>query len=282
MHCKACNTRISSTTRTCPHCGHAQPQARFSDQSARSQPTDDPADSHSRLSPSSFTTSAVPEVADMDVDLDDEVELPLEDAMAMGGDDSLRSGARPAPSSVPASKPAAAAVAKPVPARSERRRSGGDRRVGSAGRRESDQSAEAGSSAVAGMAIDAEQLRHLIGEQPDLLESGLRVLGEEGRRQVGIGYGTEVGEIDLLARSESGDWVIVMVAGDDDGSTLVSDVLHRVGWVRKHLAEPGDRVRAILLLDRVDEALGYAAAAVSDTISFRTWRVSIQFEPVDV
>lgn len=216
----------------------------------------------------------------MDVDLDDEVELPLEDAMAMGGDDSLRSGTRPVPTS--AAVPKQTAAAKPAPVRNERRRSGGDRRTESAGRREADQSAESGSGAVAAMAIDAEQLRHLIGEQPDLLESGLRVLGEEGRRQVGIGYGTEVGEIDLLARSESGDWVIVMVAGDDDGSTLVSDVLHRVGWVRKHLAEPGDRVRAILLLDRVDEALGYAAAAVSDTISFRTWRVSIQFEAVDV
>ncbi len=208
------------------------------------------------------------------MDLDEEVELPLEDAMAMGGDDSLRSGSKQA-----VKQPAAA---KPVPARNERRRSGVDRRVESGGRRETDQSTEAAPSLVAALPMDAEQLRHLIGEQPDLLEPGLRVLGEEGRRQVGIGYGTEVGEIDLLARSESGDWVIVMVAGDDEGSKMVSDVLHRVGWVRKHLCEPGDRVRAILLLDRVDEALGYAAAAVADTISFRTWRVSIQFEAIDV
>jgi hypothetical protein len=226
------------------------------------------------LSPSSFTAQDTSERADLDVDLDEEVELPLEDAMAMGGDDSLRSRA-PGASTPPR-------ATKPAPARAERRRSGTDRRAGGSGRREADKTGDDVSSATAALPLDAEQLRHLIGEQPDVLEPGLRVLGEEGRRQVGIGYGTEVGEIDLLARSESGDWVIVMVAGEGKGSQMVSDVLHRVGWVRKHLCEPGDRVRAILLLDRVDEELGYAAAAVADTIAFRTWRIAIQFDPVDV
>ena len=275
MNCKACNTRVSPGTRACPHCGHAQPQVRFSDQSSRSQPTDDPADSHSRLSPSSFTSTSASESGELDVELEDEVELPLEDAMAMGADDSLRSGARPS-----SARPSGAS--NPTPSKAERRRSGRDRRAEPEGRRESDRVSEVAASPIAALPMDAEQLRHLIGEQPDLLEPGLRVLGEEGRRQVGIGYGTEVGDIDLLARSEAGDWVVVMVSASGEGSRLVSDVLHRVGWVRKHLCEPGDQVRAIVLLDRVDEELGYAAAAVANTIAFRTWRVSIQFESVDV
>jgi hypothetical protein len=268
VNCKACNTRLPDGGRICPHCGHAHPRSEFIGQSSRSSSGSvrDPGSSASRLSPSNATYEPEPE---------EEVELPLEDAMAIGKDRSTSARPRPAgggdgasrrPPSSSGIDPAARRREKPSPParKPAPRKSSGD-----------------GSASVP-MPLDAEALRHLIGEQPGLLESGLRVLGEEGRKRVGIGYGTEVGEIDLLARSDSGDWVVVMVADADAGPSLVSDVLHRVGWVRKHLCEEGDAVRAIVLLERMDEALGYAATAVADTIDFRTWRVSIEFERVEV
>lgn len=280
MNCKACNTRLPGGARVCPHCGHAQPRNQFIDQPSRSQPPQpqDPGSSASgRLSPSTLSaydgggkkraTETEPSEA--------EVELPLEDAMAIGG-------ARGRPERSGRGRSAEPASRRGASSRSEGASGRRDRSMPGASRPAARGSDDASDAAPAALPMDADALRHLIGEQPDLLEPGLRVLGEEGRRRVGIGYGTEVGEIDLLARSDSGDWVVVMVAEGNPGPQLVSDVLHRVGWVRKHLSEEGDHVRAILLIERMDEALGYAAAAVADTIAFLTWRVSIRFESLEV
>ena len=61
---------------------------------------------------------------------------------------------------------------------------------------------------------------------------------------------------------------------------LISGVLQRIGWVSKHLSGKSQGVRGIVLLDEVHEELGYAAAAVGDTVSFKTWRMSLAFDDV--
>jgi hypothetical protein len=58
-------------------------------------------------------------------------------------------------------------------------------------------------------------------------------------------------------------------------------MLHRIGWVRKHMIEDGQAVRGIVLIERMDEELVYAAAAVADTVSFKTWRLSLKFEDLE-
>ena len=74
---------------------------------------------------------------------------------------------------------------------------------------------------------------------------------------------------------------MVTVAEPDVGAELVSEVLQRIGWVRKHLVKGSKQVRAIVLLDSVPEELGYATAALGDTVSLKTYRVSLSFEDVD-
>lgn len=268
----------------CPHCGHAQPRKRFIDQPVDREAAPEES-SPGPLSPSTLSDESM-RADDPNADSasqtsqsggepldDDAVELPLEEVMSMGTGKTSKGkkarGVKPRPNPSASSS----GTGRPERRRVERRGAGGRR----SGDRTPGETAPAGA-----LPMDADQLRHLIGEHPELLEPGLRVLGEEGRRQLGIGYGTEVGEIDLLARTESGDWVVVMVAAGSPGPQVVSDVLHRVGWVRKHLCEEDESVRAILLLDRVDDELGYAAAAVADTVSFKTWKVSIRFDSVDV
>lgn len=66
------------------------------------------------------------------------------------------------------------------------------------------------------------------------------------------------------------------------GKDLVSEALERVGWVRKHIAESQQEVRAIVLLDQVPDDISYSAAAVAATVSFKTWRMEISFSDVDV
>ena len=127
--------------------------------------------------------------------------------------------------------------------------------------------------------IHPEELRARICENPELLEAGLRVYKEKGK-EVGAGYSTEIGDIDLLAEDSHGALVVVMVPGAESPPDFLSDILQRVGWTSKHVAKPKQSVRGIVLLEPPVPELGYAASAVADTVSFKTWRVALTIDDV--
>ncbi len=125
--------------------------------------------------------------------------------------------------------------------------------------------------------LQPDELRARVAEKPDMLEKGLSVF-KSGGKTVGAGYETEVGEIDLLAVDASGGLVVVMVA--PRGTNPVGPVLERLGWVSKHVAEEGQDVRAMVLLEPPAPELPYAAKAVADTVSFKTYRVTVALDDV--
>ena len=125
-------------------------------------------------------------------------------------------------------------------------------------------------------------VREMLGNRPELLEAGLRVHTDAQGKPVGVDFFTEVGEVDLLGRDATGSYVVVMVAAQGQGEDYVAEVLQRIGWVRKHLATGSDKVRGILLMDQPPESLSYAAAAVADTVTFKTYRMSLCFEDLRI
>lgn len=129
-------------------------------------------------------------------------------------------------------------------------------------------------------APDPAGLRALLAEQPDALESGLSLFQGEGGS--GAGYASGVGEIDLLARDRAGNLVVVMISEKGQGEELVAEVLQRVGWVRKHLGEGKRTVRGIVLCEEPPQNPSYTAAAVSDTISFKTYRIALTFDDLEI
>jgi hypothetical protein len=128
--------------------------------------------------------------------------------------------------------------------------------------------------------LASDGLRAQLVERPELLEPGLRIHSDSAGRPTGVDLETEVGDIDILARDEEGHWVVVAVVDGEADATLVTDLLQRMGWVQKHLAEKGDQVRAIILLSSMPEDLGYAAAAMSDKLRFCTWQFELKLEDV--
>ena len=131
-------------------------------------------------------------------------------------------------------------------------------------------------------ALDANGVRSLLAEQPGALEPGLVAYYQDGK-PVGAGYSTPVGDIDLLATAKSGDLVVVSVMEKSQGEELVAEVLKRLGWVRKHLSEAdGVKVRGYVLCDEPPENLSYTAAAVADTVAFKTYKVAVSFDDVEI
>jgi hypothetical protein len=125
-------------------------------------------------------------------------------------------------------------------------------------------------------------VREMLGGRPELLEAGLRVHADAQGKPIGVDFSTEVGEVDLLGRDAAGSYVVVMVAAQGQAEEFIAEVLQRIGWVRKHLASGSEKVRGILLMDQPPESLSYAAAAVADTVTFKTYRMSLTFEELRI
>jgi RecB family endonuclease NucS len=122
----------------------------------------------------------------------------------------------------------------------------------------------------------------MVVDQPDLLEPGLVVETDKADKPVGAGLATEVGTIDLLARDDAGGLVVVMVPAAGAGKDVVGEILQRIGWVRKHRAKKGQDVRGVVLMATVPDEVAYAAAAVAHTVSFKSYRLSVAFDEVDI
>ncbi len=246
MNCRSCNTRLPHGAKVCPNCGHSERAEGLIDGTGGAAPETE-SEAISPLSPSSCTPR-VERVGEDDagIELRDEVELSLEAAMLRP--ESASDGESRAPHR-------ADSAACPPPS--------------------------APSQPTFPLALESPQLAQLLVEQPELLEPGLGIYVDESGAEVGARYATEVGEIDLLARDQSGAVVVVMVAGSESAQAMISAMLQRLGWVRKHLLKNEQSVRGILVLERMDKEIGYAAAAVSDSIDFKTWRLSLSFEHLE-
>lgn len=130
--------------------------------------------------------------------------------------------------------------------------------------------------------LSPDGIRELLIAHPELIEEGLTIHTKDGGAASGARFETSVGAIDLLARDRSAGWVVVMVAEPGQGKELVGNMLQLMGWVRKHLSSDGQEVRGIVLVDSVPEDLGYAAAAVADSVEFNRYHIGVTLEKVDV
>jgi Holliday junction resolvase-like predicted endonuclease len=133
-------------------------------------------------------------------------------------------------------------------------------------------------------APDAAGLRALLAERPEALEEGLALYRTDDGKPLGPAHRSAVGEIDLIATDTDGALVVVLISekGGNEGEALVAEVLKRIGWVRKHLGQGKKKVRGVVLCDSAPEDLSYAAAAVSDTVRFKTYRVALAFDDLEV
>lgn len=87
----------------------------------------------------------------------------------------------------------------------------------------------------------------------DVLESNLDRL-EAGLRLVGRQYSTLVGPIDLLARDQAGNYVVIELKRGRSSDRVVGQILRYLSWVQSNLAR-GPKVRGIIVCHSADKNL---------------------------
>ncbi len=248
MNCRSCNTRLPSPSSPCPNCGHSKERKSFVDGQGKGEATAAPPKARPALSPSIHKREAPAESPE------EVVELSLESAV----------GQAPEAPSPPSTSYRSAAPGKQRP------------RHAVAAPPIVDPSARPASTL-----FPPSEVRKMICADPELLEPGLEAHRDDAGTAIGADFETDVGVIDLLARDAAEGWVVVMVLeGEPDRDTMPA-LLHRMGWVRKHLIKGNQALRALLILERMDDELGYAAAALADSVELRTCQVSVNFTPVE-
>lgn len=285
LFCKLCNTRIGPRDRTCQNCGSAI----------------------NRNTPLGILSSAVdvlpaPELStarDYDETLPDHEDVPAVDAVEIEVELDEVTSEFPGPAAAPHvepentrgsagtmdEQPAAPAPETAIPSPrtppSEAKNTVETTRTRVQSSKPPAAAAPAPKPEVPSMP-DPSGLRALLAEHPDALEGGLCIWRSDDGKTSGVGLESEVGRIDLLALDAQGNPVVVLIADGSSGDQLVAGALTRIGWVRKHRAKPGQRVRGIVLCASAPADLSYAAAAVADTVGFKTYRMAIAFDDIEV
>lgn len=89
-----------------------------------------------------------------------------------------------------------------------------------------------------------------------------------------IEFSTGVGEIDILARDRSsGDWVVIELKKGRSDDAVVGQVLRYIGWIRKHKAQEGEKVRGIIITGAASDKIKYAIYA-TDGIEFFNYKIN--------
>jgi hypothetical protein len=93
---------------------------------------------------------------------------------------------------------------------------------------------------------------------------------------IGQQYGTDVGDIDILAQEPStNSFVVIELKKGRETDKVVGQTLRYIGWVSEHLCENGQSVKGMIICRDPDIRLSYALKSVSN-ITVKYYRVDFK------
>lgn len=102
---------------------------------------------------------------------------------------------------------------------------------------------------------------------------------EDGDPEAGYEYPCRVGRIDLLARHKTESrWLVVELKRRQTSDQTLGQLLRYMGWVKEHLAEPGETVQGLVIAHEADEPIRYALAAVPN-VELQLYEVDFRLRP---
>lgn len=134
---------------------------------------------------------------------------------------------------------------------------------------EDDDAAVAVDAALAGSTQFAleKDLQRYLADNLQLIEPGLVLFQDEDI--AGFEYPAGGGRrIDILAKDKAGNFVVLELKVERGYDRVVGQLLRYVNWVRKELAEPGQRVRGIIVCRTMSADLVLACSGLKDVELF--------------
>lgn len=133
---------------------------------------------------------------------------------------------------------------------------------------------EESAEAVAGSSefLLEQDLQRYLAENLECIEPGLRLYEEDGIRGVEFDAGGR--RIDVLAVDRQGALVVIELKVSKGYDRVVGQLLRYINWVRKELAEPGQRVRGMIVCRAMSEDLRLACASIPD-IELLEYKLSV-------
>ena len=110
-------------------------------------------------------------------------------------------------------------------------------------------------------------LQRYLAENLDCIEPGLKLYEDDDIR----GFEFEAGggrRIDILVIDKTGAFVVLELKVSKGYDRVVGQLLRYVNWVRQNLADPGQRVRGIIVCRTMSDDLRLACASIKDVELF--------------
>ncbi len=116
-----------------------------------------------------------------------------------------------------------------------------------------------------GFAFESD-LRDFLSQNLMIIESGLRLYEDEGIRGVEFPVGGRF--IDLLAVDKHNSYVVIELKVSKGYDRVIGQLLRYMAWIEKNQAEPGQKVRGIIIAREISDDLHLAASKISDVELF--------------
>ncbi|MFG6412468.1 endonuclease NucS domain-containing protein [Roseateles sp. DC23W] len=121
-------------------------------------------------------------------------------------------------------------------------------------------------------------LQRYLAQNLECIEPGLKLYEDEDLQ--GIEFEAGGGRrIDILAVDKAGAFVVLELKVSRGYDRVVGQLLRYMNWVRKELAEPGQRVRGVIICRAMSEDLRLACASIKD-VELCEYRLSVTVSKV--
>lgn len=124
-----------------------------------------------------------------------------------------------------------------------------------------------------------DDLRDYLAQNLHLIESGLVLYTDEGISGIEFPVGGRF--VDILAVDSTGGYVVIELKVSRGYDRVIGQLLRYIGWIEKHHAEPGQKVRGVIVAKEVSDDLRLACARISDIRLFE-YALSVSLHEVAV